>query len=168
MVENSNDAGAGSLRQAVIDAIEGDTILFSADTSGDTIFLNAQILLDKNLVITGNDSSLTILDANGVDRIFDIPSSDTIEMWSVTMRNGGDVVDDGGAISNRGYLSLYACQIVDNHIIGTIPRNGAGIYNQGTLRSYDCAYRNNVINHLGTSGGGLEEEQRYTVKVMVS
>ena len=49
---NANDSGAGSLRQAIIDAPGGDTITFDGFLSGQTIVLaTGQILINKNLTI---------------------------------------------------------------------------------------------------------------------
>ena len=48
-VTNGNDAGAGSLRQAIADAVAGDVIAFSGVT---TVTLTAgQLLIGKNLTI---------------------------------------------------------------------------------------------------------------------
>ena len=49
MVTNTNDSGAGSLRQAVIDAEAGSTITFDADIDGNTIMLENEILFPKAL-----------------------------------------------------------------------------------------------------------------------
>ena len=55
LVTNTGNAGTGSLRQTVLDAAPGDTIRFDPAIDGDTIKLTSgQILLNKNMVITGN------------------------------------------------------------------------------------------------------------------
>lgn len=53
-VTNGNDSGAGSLRQAILDAALGDTIGFDPSLAGRTIALNSQINLEKDLTIDGS------------------------------------------------------------------------------------------------------------------
>jgi hypothetical protein len=53
-VLNTNDSGAGSLRQAISDSSSGDTINFDSSLNGQTITLTSgELLIDKNLTITG-------------------------------------------------------------------------------------------------------------------
>ncbi len=53
VVTTNANSGAGSLRQAVIDACAGSTITFAESATG-PIFLSAgQITIDKNLTIQG-------------------------------------------------------------------------------------------------------------------
>ena len=66
VVTNNNDAGAGSLRQAVIDANAAagpNTVTFDADY---TISLTTgQIVINDDLTITGTGIGNTILDGSG-------------------------------------------------------------------------------------------------------
>ncbi len=57
-VTNNNDAGAGSFRQAVVDAQPGDHISFSEsffypEGTNNTIVLDSEIVIDKSLSIEG-------------------------------------------------------------------------------------------------------------------
>src|SRR5512143_4136446 len=61
IVENVNDNGPGSLRQAMIDAISGDTITFNASLAGQTIVLASALpTIDKTLIIDGGAQSIAI------------------------------------------------------------------------------------------------------------
>jgi hypothetical protein len=53
-VTNTNDSGAGSLRQAILDATSGDTINFAPSLAGQTIALSSQINLEKDLILDGS------------------------------------------------------------------------------------------------------------------
>lgn len=65
VVSNNNDTGAGSLRNAVSIANSGDTLLFTASTNNTPIILTiGQITINKNLIISGNGGTNTIIDAN--------------------------------------------------------------------------------------------------------
>lgn len=63
-VTNPNDSGAGSLRQAINDAVSGDTITFALPNPS-TITLNTELVIAKNLTIQGpGAAALTISGAN--------------------------------------------------------------------------------------------------------
>src|SRR5258705_13377049 len=53
-VANTNDNGPGSLRQALADAVNGDTINFDPSLNGQAITLtSSQLLVNKSITITG-------------------------------------------------------------------------------------------------------------------
>src|SRR6266849_9420480 len=53
-VINTNDIGPGSLRQALADANDGDTINFDPSIYGQTIALtSAELVIDKSITISG-------------------------------------------------------------------------------------------------------------------
>src|SRR6476646_5822152 len=53
IVTNTNDNGPGSLRQALVDAQDGDTIQFDSSLNGQTITLSGELVIDKNITISG-------------------------------------------------------------------------------------------------------------------
>jgi hypothetical protein len=57
-VTNNADSGAGSLRQAIADAASGDTINFAATLNGQTITLASELLINKNLTVSGPEANL--------------------------------------------------------------------------------------------------------------
>src|SRR5262249_1969395 len=70
---NTNDAGAGSLRQAILDANAdsvADQIVFDPGVNGQTITLSSgDMLISEPLNITGPGSGLLTIDANQTSRI---------------------------------------------------------------------------------------------------
>ena len=53
-VINTNDSGPGSLRQALVDANDGDAINFDSSLKGQTITLTSgQLSVDKDVTISG-------------------------------------------------------------------------------------------------------------------
>src|SRR5215471_10925548 len=56
-VTSTNDSGPGSLRQALADANDGDTINFDVSLKGQTIALTSdELVIDKSITITGPGS----------------------------------------------------------------------------------------------------------------
>src|SRR5436853_2751147 len=78
-VINASDSGAGSLRQAISDSSSGDTINFDSSLNGQTITLTTgELLINKNLTITGPGANLLAINGNAAGRVFDITSDVTI------------------------------------------------------------------------------------------
>src|SRR5258708_31332019 len=54
IVTNTNDNGPGSLRQALADAVDGDTIQFVSALNGQTIYLaNGQLVINNSITVIG-------------------------------------------------------------------------------------------------------------------
>ncbi len=99
IVTSCNDAGAGSLRQAVLDATDGDTIQFSLDCSESSpITLASVIHLSKDLTISGQGQTIAI-SGNDSTRIFIIQAGRTVRLQYLTLMNANGGEDtDGGAV----------------------------------------------------------------------
>ncbi|MGH8093972.1 MAG: choice-of-anchor Q domain-containing protein [Chthoniobacterales bacterium] len=160
-VTNGSDSGAGSLRQAILDAASGDTINFSLPANSSTITLtSAELLIDKSLTITGPGAGLLTVQrstAGGTPdfRIFNITFGNfNVTISGLTLANGSATGSDGGGIingSNGGTLTMTSCTISGNATDG----NGGGIMNEsngGTLAITGCTISGNVA---GGNGGGV-------------
>ena len=70
---NANDSGAGSLRQAILDASSGDTINFAPSVTTVNLTSGEELVIDKNLTITGPGANrLTVQRSTYAARIFNI------------------------------------------------------------------------------------------------
>jgi hypothetical protein len=67
-VTNTNDSGAGSLRQALADANDGDTITFAV--SGTIGLTSGELLVDKSITISGPGVDNLAVDSNAKSRVF--------------------------------------------------------------------------------------------------
>ena len=95
IVSNLNDSGSGSLRQAVSDAVGGDTITFNPGLNGQTITLGgSEILIDKAITIDASDlpDGLTV-DANEGSRVFQTTSRIDISDSQATQSTTFDIAD---------------------------------------------------------------------------
>src|SRR5882757_7842546 len=80
-VINTNDSGPGSLRQALADANDGDTINFDPSLNGQTITLTtAELLINKNITISGPGANLLTVSraAKAAFRIFHVIPGHTV------------------------------------------------------------------------------------------
>ncbi len=152
-VNSSADSGAGTLRQAVLDAVANDTIVF--EDSITTITLTSYVIaLEKNVTIIGDSiSTTTILAPNS--RHFVLPDMTGIGEPVVASLNNLTLKDGyfytcGGSIYNRkgNTLTLNNCFIVENSA-----GNFAGaILNAGTLITNNCLFEKNTCNASGSVG----------------
>jgi hypothetical protein len=149
-VTNTNDSGAGSLRQALADANDGDTITFAV--SGTIGLTSGELLVDKSITISGPGVDNLAVDSNAKSRVFYIASGKTVSLSGLTIRNGnasGDVPDGGGIYNEHATLALSNCTISDNSAF----RNGGGILSGGaTLTLNSCVITGNIT---GNEGGGI-------------
>src|SRR6266404_5567953 len=77
-VTSTGDSGAGTLRQAILDANSGDTINFSLAANSTITLTTAELLINKSLTISGPGANLLTVRRGTGDtpnfRIFHIAS----------------------------------------------------------------------------------------------
>jgi len=153
-VTNSGDSGAGTLRQAILDASAsgGDTINFAV--SGVITLTSGELAIAKNLTITGPGANvLTVRRASGVNtpefRIFFIGNGARVTISGLTIRNGRDY--NSGAILNDGAtLTVNNCVFTANSGGGY---GGGGIMNDGSnanarLMVNNCVFDGNSAEFM--------------------
>ena len=118
VVMNNNDAGPGSLRQAVIDADAAagpNTITFNADY---TINLTTgQIVINDDLTITGTGIGNTIIDGtgNGTARLIGASNFTDLTIEGITFQNATASVDGGAVgIQNVTNAAIVDCSFDNN------------------------------------------------------
>lgn len=157
MVTSLASSGAGTLRQAVLDAPSGMIINFDPSLSAQTITLlpaDGGITLNKNVEInaTGLLVGITVNGGSQNFRLFTVTPGKTVSMNNVKLTNGGgsSFTSFGGAITNDGILSLTRCEFSGNIVGsgqsgGAISSNGAG----SSLTLTECTLRNNAADFGG-------------------
>ena len=155
VVVNNADSGAGSLRQAMIDACPDSTIKFVNTVTGAISLSTGQIVIDRNLVIQGPGVDLlrvrnvSAMGANS--RIFYVNSGVTATISGLSISGGNLLDSNGGGIYNKGNLTVTTSNISLNNVRGG-GGAGGGIYSEsGTLNVTNTTFSNNGA----TYGGGI-------------
>ncbi len=154
-VMNNADSGAGSLREAIDNAVDAEIIDFDASLNGMTITLLSQITIDDSIMIVGSGSGQLTIQSDGSDRIFAITDDDApvtpdlnVTISGLTL-TGGRTGSFGGAIFSEENLTLEDVVIEDN-----MSNQGGGIFNdEGNLTINNSIIMNNHLNGLGQGGG---------------
>ncbi len=159
-VTNTNNSGAGSLRQAITNTNAGsggDEIIFQDGLTGTISFddTDNEIVIDQSVHITGPGADKLTIDASQKSRIFQILDGADVTIESLRFVNGRDAgvsFGQGGAIHlRRGNLSINACEFADNETTGSSPSNrrGGGIKSDSTTElniSNSAFFSNNDAN----------------------
>src|SRR5215471_7767683 len=167
-VTNGNDSGPGSLRQALADASDGDTINF--DPSVGTVTLTTgELAIDKSLTLSGAPQMVTVERVSQTEfRIFHVMSGHSVEIDGLTI-TGGSLVGNGGGISSGATLTISNCAISGNSItrVDSVVYSGAGIYNVGTMTIVNSTVNNNqglVVGLFPPFGGGISNDGTLTIQ----
>ena len=97
-VTSNADAGAGSLRQAILDAAADDKIHFESDM--EITLTSGELLIDKKLTIDGVGHAVTV-SGNNASRVFQVTSG-PFELQNLTVTGGH--ADVGGGLFINGEL----------------------------------------------------------------
>jgi predicted outer membrane repeat protein len=162
-VTNTNDSGPGSLRQALADAQDGDTINFDPSVNIVTL-TTAELAITKSITISASPQRVTVQRASGAPqfRIFHVMPGHSVEINGLTI-SGGHITDDngGGILNDNSTLTIAHCTVYENAIVsGSFANSGGGIYNSGTMTLNQVIVNNNNASFSGggtgaPSGGGI-------------
>jgi len=163
-VTNTNDAGAGSLRQAVLDAnahlaTGPDTISFAPGVGG-TITLTADLIVLDGVEVQGPGAAELALTRTKGGHIlrtsadYLAPVSVNLTITGLTLRDAtasGGVARSGAAILSKGVLVLRDCVVSGNgDPFEPSPYLGGGaIYHAGAATFERCTFSGNVVRGSG-------------------
>jgi len=160
--DNTGDGSSGTpyltLTKGIQQVADGGTVNVAAGTYIET----TMITLDKDVTITGDSTTNTIVDGNNHHPLFKIDFGKTVEMNYLTIRNGladGTNVPqtDGGGINNAGTLTFNNCTVSGN----TAQSGGGAINNSGPLTLNNSTISGNTAtNHFG---GGIRNYDTLTL-----
>src|SRR5207253_4719884 len=122
------------------DVCSSDLYLLTIAGQAEDAAATGDLDITDDLTIAGASTDSTILDGNGIDRIFDVfNTASHVEISGLTIRNGNPGPGAGG-LSTAGY--------------------GGGIYNSSVL-----ALSNVIVttNTAAVNGGGIENDGDITL-----
>lgn len=157
-VTNTNDSGAGSLRQAIADAAGGDTIDFDLPNCPCTIpILSTGFQIQKSLTIQGLGADRLIIDGSNIADInrrlmFEIFPGHTVTFDGLTITRALGL--SSGGIRNGGDFTLIN-SVVSQNSTGAY----GGVSNYGTIRIVNSA----IFNNFSFAIGGLRNDGQATV-----
>ena len=161
-VGNLTDSGAGSLRQAILDAngnAGADVIRFAPAARDGTIALSSgQLSILDDLIIDGPGAGRLAVSGKDASRVFQIGASVAATIDGLTITHGR-ATGQGGGIFNAGTLTVSDCTLSENQVVGVagtsviVDAFGGGIFNAGALTVRDTRFvHNQSIGADGVSG----------------
>lgn len=171
-VNSTGDDGTGTctlskctLRDAVLSTATADTINFSLPANSAITLTNGELLINKNLTISGPGARLLTVQRSAASgtpqfRIFEILATFSATISGMTMVNGSAPGGTGGGINNSGLLTINNSIIVGN----SASLRGGGISNNGFLTINNSTISRNSSN----VGGGIWNTTGATVNLVDS
>jgi hypothetical protein len=166
-VTNTDGTGPGSLRQAIINAQENDTIAFADDVRGTILTGGQQLHVITGLTILGPGANLLTIDGGNMSqRVISVDApGHTVAISGLTFTRGNSSGSSGaGGILNNANLTLTSCAVRACILYGGyggFPGQGGGIYNAsgGSLEMTGCTLNDNHAFggdgfHGGSGGDG--------------
>uniref|UniRef100_UPI003AF7F917 choice-of-anchor Q domain-containing protein n=1 Tax=Thiolapillus sp. TaxID=2017437 RepID=UPI003AF7F917 len=131
---------------AVTSATNGDRITFAPWLHKKTIYLDNEIIINKEMTIEGDidgDRRPDIrVDGHGVTRILNVHDSGILTLKSLILENGS--ANSGGAIYNSGSLQINYSLLIKNNA-----RLGGAIFNRQNLTIYKTTLTENTASDSG-------------------
>ncbi|MDJ0975649.1 MAG: hypothetical protein QNJ98_14395 [Planctomycetota bacterium] len=177
-VTNLNDAGDGSLRDAVANAPDGAWIVFDPTLATGTIVLASHLEIDRPIVIGGLSGTLDrhTISGNDATRLFMVVSGGSLDLRDMVLTAGNAQPGGGGAIhahdanlalrrvtiaachssSSGGAITIIDGELdmTDSAITACTADWGGAISAGGTLgRIERCSFYLNTVS--GSVGGAL-------------
>jgi hypothetical protein len=151
-VTNTNDSGPGSLRQALADANDGDTINFAA-WPGTIGLTSGELLVARNITIAGPGAENLAVNGNAKSGVFHVTGGN-VTISGLTITNG---IASGNGVGGGIYNDHSTLTVNNSTISGN---QGGGIGNDGQTNGAATLQINNS-SISGNSGGAISNYAAY-------
>src|SRR6516165_10302806 len=122
-VTNLTDHDPGSLRDAIATTPSGGTVDFQAGLNGTIILSTGELMIAKDLTITGPGASVITVSGNHASPVLSIAAPFHVVLSGLplagAMLTGPDV--QGGGIFNAGVLEIADSTIRDSYVSRSFP-----------------------------------------------
>ncbi len=151
-IQQANASGGGQI------IIPAATYVLSIPGVNEDAAASGDLDVNVPLTIRGEGATNTIIDAGGLDRVFDIAPAVTsgspiVEIDDLTVRNGSCFLCEGGGVLNRGaQLSIQRVVLSHNQAVA-----GGGLGNLATPNNsaHVELFASTVDGNTANSGGGI-------------
>ena len=158
VVQNCDDAGAGSLRDTVAAAVDGGVVDLSALTCGSIALSSGAIVIPAgvaNLSLTGPGEQALSISGSDNSRVLEQQGTGTLTLSGLTLTHGLGA-DNGGCVLANGSVSLsnvtvVACAAGTAAVANT---NGGGVFVLGNAILNHTTFANNTVDGNARVRGG--------------
>jgi len=156
-VTNTNDSGAGSLRQALADANStngADIVAFAPSLTGTITLTTGPLIVSEPVTIDGPNSYDVIVSGNLSSRVMRIVSAGTVSVSGLTFTSGVTATGNGGCLEitdsdvTLDDIQMTTCTATQDNG-GAVAATGSGSLTIGSLGAYIAG------NSAGDGGGGI-------------
>lgn len=131
--------------------------------TGEDVNLSGDLDIFSNITFNGNGSSLTVVDADTIDRVVDIASGSTVIMNDLQLVNGAAGAANGGGI----YSDTSALTLNDSIVTTCAATNGGAIYVGGSSGSLTLNSTTISDNDAVTDGAGISIQQDASTRTVL-
>jgi Predicted solute binding protein len=137
-VTNTNDSGPGSLRQALADAQDGDTINFDPSVNIVTL-TSTELAITRSITISASPRLVTVQRVSQAQfRIFHVMPGQTVTIDDLHIASGGSG-SGSGVLNEQANLTISYCSFTNNSSV-----YGGGVLNDhGNLTVSNCSFTTN-------------------------
>ena len=136
----------GSLRQAILNANNGDTIVFDPILTTKKIALTSgELTINNSITITGLGATNFAITGTSTSRVLTVNSGATVTLAAITLSGGA--ATNGGGIANFGTLTLNNVTLTNNTAL-----SGGAIYTSNGVLTVNNSL---LAANAATDGGAI-------------